>query len=86
MQHEIIDWAQNIFGLTVEVEQVQSAAKTIDAEATFAQAAKRTEEFLIQAGGDLDDALDAAVAAKDWQAAELLDIPIQVDASQRKAA
>ena len=83
MQHMIIDWVQNRFGVEVDVEQVQAAAATIGAEAAFAEASKRAEAFLIQVGGDdLDAAIDAAVAARDWQAAELLDIPIQAEAQR----
>ncbi len=78
----IVDWVQRTFGVEVEVWHVQSAVKMIDTEAAFIQAVKRTEDLLIQVGGgDLDAALDAAVDARDWQAAELLDAPIQ---AQRK--
>ncbi len=81
----IVDWVQRTFEGEVEVWHVQSAVKVIDTYEACAAAIKRAEDFLIQVGGDdLDAALDAAVAARDWQAAELLDVPIQAE-TQRKA-
>ncbi len=81
----IVDWVQRTFDVEVEIWQAQAAVKAIGTNEVFAQAVKRAEEFLIQSGGDdLDAALDAAVVARDWQAAELLDIPVQVLALQKK--
>ena len=81
----IVDWVQRTFDVEVEIWQAQAAVKAIDAGEACAAAIKRAEDFLIQVGGDdLGAALDAAVAARDWQAAELLDVPIQAEA-QRKS-
>ena len=81
----IVDWVQRTFQCEVEIWQAQAAVKAIDAGEACAAAIKRAEDFLIQVGGDdLGAALDAAVAARDWQAAELLDVPIQAEA-QRKS-
>lgn len=80
----VVDWVQRMFECEVEIWQAQAAVKTIGTETAFVQAVKRVEDYLIRSGGDLDGALAAAIAARDWQAAELLDIPIQAEASQRK--
>ncbi len=82
----IVDWVQRTFQCEVEIWQAQAAVKMIDTGEACAAAIKRAEDFLIQVGGDdLDAALAAAVAARDWQSAELLDIPIQAESSQRRA-
>ena len=48
-----------------------------DIEVIYQKVAQRADAYLHQAQGDLETAIGAAVAAQDWTAAELLDLPIQ---------
>ena len=67
---------------------LEEAARTSgdDIEKVFSAVAKRADAYLHQAHGDLEDAIDKAMAAKDWPAAELLDIPAQARARPPAAA
>ena len=74
-------WVEARFGITVGPDRVRSVMRALensaresgdDIEAVFRAVAKRADSYLHAAKGDLETALDQAVAAKDWTAAELL--------------
>ena len=79
-------WVKARTGIVVGIDRVRSVMRSLeeaarisgdDIEAVFRQVAKRADSYLHQAKGDPETAIGAAVAAQDWTAAELLDLPIQ---------
>ena len=88
-------WVETKFNLRVGIDRVRSVMRALeeaarasgdDIEHIFAQVAKRADAYLHGARGDLDAAMSAAVAAQDWTAAELLDIPTQQAQATRPPA
>ena len=88
-------WVRERFGLVVGIDRIRSVMRSLeesarvsgdDIEKVFSAVAKRADAYLHQAHGDLEDAIDKAVAAQDWPAAELLDIPAQARARPPAAA
>ena len=82
-------WVKDRFGIVVGVDRVRSVMRSLeeaartsgdDIESIFRAVAKRADAYLHQAHGDLEDAIDKAVAKKDWEAAEMLDVPSQARA------
>lgn len=82
-------WVKARIGITVGVDRVRSVIRSLeeaartsgdDIESIFRAVAKRADAYLHQAHGDTETALGKAVAAQDWVAAELLDIPSQARA------
>lgn len=85
----IREWVKRRFGLVVGVDRVRSVMRSLEASArasgddieqVFSAVAKAADAYLHQAHGDLEEAIDKAVAEQDWPAAELLDIPSQARA------
>ena len=60
--------------------EASARASGDDIEQVFSAVAKAADAYLHQAHGDLEEAIDKAVAEQDWPAAELLDIPSQARA------
>ena len=88
-------WVRDRFGIVVGIDRIRSVMRALeeaartsgdDIEKVFSAVAKRADAYLHQAHGDLEDAIDKAMAAKDWPAAELLDIPAQARARPPAAA
>ena len=82
-------WVKTRFGIVVGIDRVRSVMRSLeesartsgdDIESIFRAVAKRADAYLHQAHGDLEDAIDKAVAEQDWPAAEMLDVPIQAQA------
>ncbi|UEO01097.1 toprim domain-containing protein [Acidiferrobacter thiooxydans] len=85
----IREWVKRRFGLVVGVDRVRSVIRSLEASArasgddieqVFRAVARRADAYLHQAHDNIENAIDRAVAANDWPAAELLDIPSQARA------
>ena len=85
----IREWVKRRFGLVVGVDRVRSVMRSLEASArasgddieqVFRAVARRADAYLHQAHDNIENAIDRAVAANDWPAAELLDIPSQARA------
>lgn len=84
----IQDWVEARFKIRVGIDRVRSVMRALEAaaresgddiEAIYRKVATRADAYLHSVKGDLETAVTAAVVAQDWMAAELLDIPYQVD-------
>lgn len=82
----IQSWVKTRFKIAVGTDRVRSVMRALEAAARasgddiediYQKVAQRADAYLHQAHNDLETAIGAAVAAQDWTAAELLDLPIQ---------
>ena len=81
-------WVKARFKIIVGIDRVRSVMRSLEAaarasgddiEAIYQKVAQRADAYLHQAKGDIEIAISTATAARDWLAAELLDIPIQAE-------
>ena len=86
----IQSWVNTRFKIAVGTDRVRSVMRALEAaarasgddiEAIYQQVAKRADAYLHQAKGDLETAIGAATTARDWVAAEMLDVPLQAQAA-----
>ena len=82
-------WVKDRFNIVVGIDRIRSVMRSLeeaaratgdDIEKVFGAVAKRADEYIHYAENNLEHAISAAMAAKDWPAAELLDIPVQARA------
>lgn len=80
-------WVKARFGIAVGIDRVRSVMRALEAaardsgddiEAIYQKVAARADAYLHSAQGNLEAAAATAANARDWLAAELLDIPAQV--------